>query len=61
MKLLDLTTSRTQLFKHSVCSTTVALSLYRDYNIVRRMPEKTRFTLADVTSIEDINGHSRES
>ena len=53
-KLPDLTTLRTQLFKHSVYLTTVAPSLHRDYDIVRRAPEKTRSALANITSIERI-------
>ena len=50
----DLTTLRTQPFKYSVCSPTMALSLYRDYNIICHTPKKTYSALADITSIERI-------
>jgi hypothetical protein len=54
-------TSRIQLFKHSVYSTTVAPSLYRVYNIICRAPKKTLSALADIASIERILMAIRES
>ena len=57
----DLTTSRTQLFKHSVCSTTVAPSLHLVHDIVRRELEKIRSGSADIAGIERISVAIRES
>jgi hypothetical protein len=51
----DLTICRSQLFKHSDCSTTVAPSLDRSHDIVRRAPEKTRSASADIAGIERIS------
>ena len=53
--------SRIQLFKHSVYLTTVALSLYCVYNIIRYIPKKTLSALADIASIERILMAIRES
>jgi hypothetical protein len=50
----DLTICRSQLFKHLDCSTTVALSLNRSYNIICRALKKTCSALANIASIERI-------